>query len=294
MNAPVTISIASGKGGTGKTTLATNLALVLANRGEPVTYIDCDVEEPDGHIFLQPDIDRRIPVNVMIPQVDLTKCTFCGKCSGICEYNALAVLNDKVMVFPSLCHSCGGCVQICPEQAIEEIPRTIGSVNSGTGRGVTFFEGRLDIGEALAPPITRQLRKNNSGNGITIIDAPPGTSCPVIEAVKETDFLILVTEPTPFGLNDLKLAVEMSRALGLPIGVVVNRSDAGDERVENYCRDEHIDILLRIPFDRRFARAYSDGRIFLAEYPEYDKKLFALFQDITKRINRDGTGHTQR
>jgi len=294
MSASITISIASGKGGTGKTTIATNLALVLAKMGEQVVYIDCDVEEPDGHIFFEPDIDSRQPVNVLIPQVDLTKCNFCGKCSEICEYNAIAVLKDKVMVFPSLCHSCGGCFNVCPEKAIEEIPRTIGAINSGTGRGMKFYEGRLNVGEVLAPPITKQLREGLAWSGIALIDAPPGTSCPVIEAVKDTDFVILVTEPTPFGLNDLRLAVEMTRALEVPFGVVINRSDLGDERVEQYCRDENIDILMRIPFDRKFAESYSNGEMSLADHPEYEKKLYKLHQDVIKRIDNRGTGNTQR
>jgi len=294
MKQSVKIAIASGKGGTGKTTLATNLAAVLVKRNEDVVYIDCDVEEPDGHIFFNPDIDSRRPVNVLVPKVDMSRCNFCGKCSEICEYNAIAVLSDKVMVFPSLCHSCGGCSNICPEQAIDEIPRAIGSINSGIGQGVRFYEGRLNIGEAFAPPVTKELRRSVAWSPVALIDAPPGTSCPVIEAVRETDFVILVTEPTPFGLNDLKLAVEMTRALKLPFGVVINRSDLGDDRVDEYCREEGIDILLRIPFERRFAEAYSNGLMPLAVDPVYADKLYALHNDIMKRIHNGGTGNTQR
>jgi MinD superfamily P-loop ATPase len=294
MKHSVKIAIASGKGGTGKTTLAVNLAAVLAARREDVAYIDCDVEEPDGHIFFKPDIDSRRPVNVLIPKVDLSRCNFCGKCSEICEYNAIAVLTDKVMVFPSLCHSCGGCASICPEQAIEEIPREIGTINSGTGQGIRFMEGRLNVGEAQAPPVTRELKRSTAWPAVALIDAPPGTSCPVIEAVRDTDFVILVTEPTPFGLNDLELAVAMTRALQLPFGVVINRSDLGDDRVETYCREEAVEVLLSIPFERRFAEAYARGLMPLADDPVYADKLYTLHNDIMKRIENGGTGNTQR
>lgn len=288
----IRISVASGKGGTGKTTIATNLALALAERGEEVVYVDCDVEEPNGQIFLKPEIDCSKQVSVLIPCVDLAKCSLCGECSEICQYNAIAVLNGRVMTFPSLCHSCGGCHHVCPEKAIEEASRPIGVINSGSGQGVRFYEGRLNVGETLSPPITRALKGALSRPGTFVIDAPPGTSCPVIEALKDTDFVILVTEPTPFGLHDLELAVDMVHALNLPFGVVINRSDLGDARVEQYCRREKIDVMLRIPFDRKLAEAYAVGEITLARDPFYARELYGVRQYIGERVDGCGAGST--
>lgn len=290
MKSGITVSVASGKGGTGKTTIATNLALALAGQGKRIAYVDCDVEEPNGHIFLDPEIDHIRPVEVMIPKIDQDRCTCCGICAEICEFNALAVLKARVMVFPSLCHSCGGCFHSCPEKAIEEVPRPVGEIRTGIGRGISFHEGRLNVGEAISPPITRALRKSLDPFDIVLIDAPPGTSCPVIEAVRETDFVILVTEPTPFGLNDLALAVEMVRALKLPFGVIINRSDSGDDRVEKYCQQENIDILMRVPFDRRLAESYATGGVPLADNPDYADCLRAMHRDIGERIANGGTG----
>ncbi|RKX26695.1 MAG: (4Fe-4S)-binding protein [Candidatus Zixiibacteriota bacterium] len=280
------ISIASGKGGTGKTTIATNLAVAIARMGIDVAYLDCDVEEPNGHIFLKPEITKEIDVTVPIPRVDLDKCTLCGECSAACEYHAIAVLGKTVEVFPSLCHGCGGCRDVCPEDAIEEIPRTIGNISRGVGMGVEFIEGRLNVGEAISPPITKAMRKLDINSDVIIIDAPPGTSCPVIEAISGTDFVILVTEPTPFGLNDLKLAVGMVREVGLPCGVVINRSDIGDDRTEEYCNKEEIDILMKIPFNRQIAEAYSRGEMMFEVDPEYEKSLCELYLKIAERVNR--------
>jgi len=288
------ISVASGKGGTGKTTIATSLAVVLADENINTTYLDCDVEEPNGHIFLNPEIERNINVDVSIPEVDLEKCTFCGECSQSCQYNAIAVLSNKVMIFPSLCHSCGGCFHICPEKAIKEIPRTIGVINAGIGHNVTFYDGNLNIGEALSPPVTRQLKKIVSESDVIIIDAPPGTSCPVIEAVNNTDYVILVTEPTPFGLNDLKLAVEMVRELKLPFGVVINRCDVGDESVENYCRSCKVEVLLKIPFSRKIAEAYSRGKLPVEINGDYRANIYKLFENIKNEVGYDRIDNNQR
>jgi len=281
------IAIASGKGGTGKTTLATCLAAVLANKGKSVAYLDCDVEEPNGHIFLKPEIEHTTDVNVMIPKVDLDKCTFCGECSKICEFNAIAVLRDKVMVFPSLCHSCGGCFHVCPEKAIVEVPRPIGQIADGTGSGVRFVEGRLNIGEAMAPPITARIKRNMPDTEVTIIDAPPGTSCPVIEAVTGMDYVVLVTEPTPFGLNDLTLAVGMVRTMNLPFGVVINRSDMGDDRVVRYCAEEDVEVLLQIPFNRAFAESYAVGEMVSNLGAEFAGSLESLFDTIESKVGHD-------
>jgi len=279
------IAIASGKGGTGKTTVATNMSVAIAGTGKKVAYIDCDVEEPNGHIFLRPTISKHYDVTVPVPQVDHDKCTLCGECSAACEYNAIAVLGKTVEVFPSLCHGCGGCSDVCPEDAIEEIPRTIGTISHGDGMGVKFYEGRLNVGEAISPPITKELRKLDTNCEVIIIDAPPGTSCPVIEAISETDFVILVTEPTPFGLNDLKLAVEMVREIGLPHGVIINCSDIGDSRTEEYCHKQNLDILMMIPFDRKIAEAYSRGDMMSGVDSEFEERFCGLYRNIADKVS---------
>lgn len=269
------LAIASGKGGTGKTTVATNLARVAADRGAEVSYLDCDVEEPNGHIFLKPEIVTTSPVNVPVPVVDERKCIACGDCAQICQYNAIALLGKTVLVFENLCHGCGGCMMVCPVGAISEGVREIGVVEEGNAQGIRFVHGRLRVGEAMSPPVIREARKRIPSNGLVIIDCPPGTSCPVIHSVRGADFVLLVTEPTPFGLHDLKLAVEMLRVLELPFGVVVNRADVGDDAVFDYCADQAIDVLLRIPDDRRIAEAYSRGQLVADVLPE-GAEMFAL------------------
>ncbi len=288
------ISVASGKGGTGKTTVATGLAVALVQKGQRVTYLDADVEEPNGHIFLKPEIEHTADVTVLIPEVDHNKCNLCGACAEICQFNAIAVIGNKVMVFPSLCISCGGCYEVCPEHAITEVPQPVGQIRNGVGRGVRFYEGRLTVGEAISPPVIKALRKAESDMDVTIIDAPPGTSCPVIEAINNTDFVILVTEPTPFGLNDLKLAVEMVREIGVPHGVVINRADIGNAEVEDYCHLEGLGILLRIPFDRNIATAYSRGELITTVGNRYLTMMDELYQHITQQVNYAGTGNSQR
>lgn len=266
-------SIASGKGGTGKTTLAVNLALSLAT---PVQYLDCDVEEPNGHLFLQPIFEKALPVLAKIPFVDEKRCTFCGQCSEICEFHAILPMGETVLVFPELCHACAGCWLVCPENAISPQEREIGQIKRGLSHGIEFIQGTLNIGEAMSPPVIKAVRKYEDRDKTVIIDAPPGTSCPVIAAIEETDFTILVTEPTPFGLHDLKLAVEMVRTLGQPFGVVINRADMGDDRVIQYCAAEKIPILLEINFDRRIAEAYSRGIPLVEIYPEFKQKFREL------------------
>ncbi|MCP4566873.1 MAG: P-loop NTPase [FCB group bacterium] len=288
------ISVASGKGGTGKTTVATNLAVAIARMGKNVAYLDCDVEEPNGRIFLKPEIRKQIEVTVPLPQVDFSKCTLCGECSAACEYHAIAVLGKTVEVFPSLCHGCGGCSDVCPEDAINEIPRTIGSISCGMGMGVEFLEGRLNVGEAVSPPVTKALKKLVAKPEVVIYDAPPGTSCPVIEAISGTDYVILVTEPTPFGLNDLKLAVGMLRELGLPYGVIINRSDIGDSRTDEYCQREDIEILGKIPYDRRIAESYSRGEMLFGVDSEYERSFRGLYASIVRRIKNDRISYSQR
>jgi MinD superfamily P-loop ATPase len=281
------IAIASGKGGTGKTTVAVNLACVLADSGQTVQYLDCDVEEPNGHIFLNPEITATEPVGIPVPVVDEQKCTGCRKCAEVCQYHAIAVLK-KPLVFAELCHGCGGCALVCPERAIREENRTIGVVETGRAGGVAFVQGRLNVGEPAAPPLIRAVRMKAIADGVAIMDAPPGTSCPVVATVRGADYVLLVTEPTPFGLNDLRLAVEMIRQLGVPHGVVINRADSGDRRVRDFCTAETIPILLEIPDDRRVAEAYSRGHMAVRVLPEWKTMLMDLWNSIEADACRQG------
>jgi len=273
------ISIASGKGGTGKTTVATSLALTINNG---VQFLDCDVEEPNAHIFLKPKIKQGKAVSIPVPKIDESKCTFCGRCAEICTYNALAVLKEKVLTFPHLCHGCGGCILLCPQKAIKEVDKEIGVVEIGDSCHLQFIHGRLNIGEVMSPPLIRAVKGYVNPTRTVIVDAPPGTSCPVIESVKGSDFCILVTEPTPFGLNDLVLAVEVLRKLNISFGVVINRSDIGDDKVHNYCKEVKIPILMQIPFKKEIAIAYSNGIPLVDECPDFKKKFHKLYENIKK------------
>ncbi len=274
------IAVASGKGGTGKTTIAVSLALTLADQGKAVTYVDCDVEEPNGHIFLNPHIDQVKTISVPVPQVDQELCTFCGECAEICQFGAIASLPEITLVYPELCHSCGGCQLVCPTDAITEIGREVGQVEIGSANDIRYVAGRLRIGEAQSPPLIHEVKNHLDLEGINIIDAPPGTSCPVIEAVKNTDYVLLVTEPTPFGLNDLKLAIGMLGILQLPFGIVINRADIGDDEVKRYCAVKNIEVLLEIPDSRRIAEAYSRGIAAVVASPELTEEFVLLFDNI--------------
>lgn len=280
------IAIASGKGGTGKTTLSTNLAAALAHDGRLVQYLDCDVEEPNGHIFLKPHWDSTEDVTVGVPQVDLDSCTGCGKCGQLCQYSAIVTVKGAALVFEPLCHSCGGCMAVCPTGAIREVERKIGVAQYGGANGVAAGQGVLDVGAIQSPAVIRHLKKGMRDRGIVILDAPPGTSCPVIEAIRDCDFVLLVTEPTPFGLNDLELAVGMVRQLGIPFAVAVNRCDMGDDGVVRYCRQEGIELLLEIPNDRRIAEAYSRGDMMVNAMTEYRVLFLSLFEAIMQRIRK--------
>jgi len=299
------ISIASGKGGTGKTTVAINLALSL---NKSIQFLDCDVEEPDAHIFLKPKIESKKTVSIPVPQVDEAKCNFCGKCAQVCAYNAIAVVNPvrrskneigvgkenssttetkphkelkgKVLIFPELCHGCGGCKLLCPEKAISEVDKDIGVIEFGESKAIQFVHGKLNIGEVLSPALIRAVKEYINPTRTVIIDVPPGTSCPVIEAVKGSDYCILVTEPTPFGLNDLILAIEVLKKLNIPFGVVINRADIGDEKVKRYCQDSKIPVLMRIPFDKEIAIAYSMGIPIVEAKSKYIQEFGKLFKKI--------------
>lgn len=273
------ISIASGKGGTGKTTVATNLAFSLES---DVRLLDCDVEEPNAHLFIKPEMESEETVTTPVPEIAEDKCTLCGKCCEICQFKAIVRIADTILPFTDLCHSCGGCFEVCPENAITETYRELGKLGKGNRNNIEFFHGRLRIGEAMAPPLIKKVRSYAEENGLTIIDAPPGTSCPVISAMKDADFIILVTEPTPFGLHDLKLAAGAVRLLNIPCGIIVNRSDLGDNRVNEFAEKENIPILMEIPFDRQIAESYSRGELVVENIPEWKEKFVNLYHDIEK------------
>ena len=285
------ISVASGKGGTGKTTVATNLARAVAGA---VQVLDCDVEEPNAHLFLNPVMASTRDCSVDIPVVDDNLCSYCGKCAEICQFKAIAVLPETVLTFPELCHSCLGCFEVCPEGALSRGARNIGAVEKGERDGVRFVHGRLRIGEAMAPPLISAVKNEASDDGLTIIDAPPGTSCPVITAMRGTDFVLMVTEPTPFGLHDLKLAVEAVKVLDIPRGLIINRADLGTDDTEYYARQENIPVLMKIPFERRIAEACSRGQLIVEAFPEWKAKFSTLPGAIRgylkKRILVQGQG----
>jgi MinD superfamily P-loop ATPase len=282
------ISIASGKGGTGKTTVAVNLALSLPKG--TVQLIDCDVEEPNSHLFLSPTIHQVTPMGIPVPRIDESKCTYCGKCAKVCEYHAIAVILKNVLVFDELCHGCGACSYLCPEKAIFEVEREIGIVQEGIADGVSFVNGVLNVGEPMASPLIRKAKEKIERDKIVILDAPPGTACPVIETVKESDFCLLVTEPTPFGLNDLELAVGMLEKLGVRMGVVINKADLGDRKVWGYCRSKEIPVLMEIPMDREIAEAYSKGVPIVFQKPSYIQKFQNLF-DKMEELCESGRQH---
>ncbi|MBN1257594.1 MAG: ATP-binding protein [Planctomycetes bacterium] len=278
------IAIASGKGGTGKTTIATNLAWSVSSH-RPTRLLDCDVEEPNCHIFLNPEIEKTDTVGVPVPLVDTEKCTGCGKCGELCQYSAIVSMKSKPLTFPELCHGCGGCSLVCPADAITEVDREVGVVESGKAGKLKFVRGLLRIGEAMSPPLIRAVKTFIDEDLLTIIDAPPGTSCPVIEAIRGVDYVILVTEPTPFGLNDLILAVETVRQLRIPFGVIVNRAGIGDQEVQAYCEKEKIPILLELPDDRRIAEAYSRGEMAVNAIAGLQDKFNSLYAELAEYLN---------
>jgi len=279
------IVVASGKGGTGKTTIATSLALSLASEGPapPPIFVDCDVEAPNAHIFLKPRLEKSQPVGIMIPVVDEARCTYCGKCAEVCAYHAIAVLGKKTLVFPQLCHGCGSCTALCPEKAISEVLDPIGVIERGTAlEGIDFRRGVLAIGLPMAVPIIRELQRQVSAlpGQTVILDAPPGTSCPVVASMREADYLLLVTEATPFGLHDLKLAAQVAAELGLPTGVIVNRENGAFPDMEQFCQSSGLPVLMRIPFERAIAEGIAQGRTLVQIQPAYAAAFVALFQQI--------------
>ncbi|MBU0580972.1 MAG: ATP-binding protein [Candidatus Margulisbacteria bacterium] len=277
------IAVASGKGGTGKTLVSTNLASIFDAK---CVYVDCDVEEPNGHLFLKPKITKKEDVEIPIPSIDEKKCTYCGRCAEVCQFNALLVAKKKVLVFPEMCHGCGSCTYFCPEKAISEIPKKIGVIEEGKFNKNTILTGRLNIGEPMAPPIIRKLHKKvNKLQSLVIYDSPPGTSCPMIETIKKVDYVVLVTEPTPFGLHDLKLAVEVVCKLEMPLGIVINKSMVGNKLINDYCTKENIKVLLEIPYSDEVARLYSRGEL-IVHLAQYKKIFEKLYLDIKKELKK--------
>jgi MinD superfamily P-loop ATPase len=278
------ISVASGKGGTGKTLVATSLAVSLKDKCR-LQLVDCDVEEPNDHLFLKPVIDEKEAVAIPVPKIDEVKCTFCGKCSEVCAYNAIAVLPKNVLVLPNLCHGCGACSYLCPEKAITEEDMIIGVVESGHAGNIDFVQGRLNTGEAMPTPVIRKVKEKVSPDNTVIIDVSPGTSCPVVESVKHSDFCLLVTEPTPFGLNDLTLAVETVKKLEIPSGVVINRASDNQGKLVKYCREQNIPVLLTIPLDSEIARLYSRGITLAEGMPRWQEQFESLFDRIQELVD---------
>jgi MinD superfamily P-loop ATPase len=288
------IAIASGKGGTGKTTVAANLAWLFARLGRQVVYLDCDVEAPNGHIFLKPVISERQSASTLVPEIDAARCIHCGACGDFCRYNALLCLSEQVVSFPELCHACGGCRLVCSVGAIREVPRDIGFVDKGQAGPIAFFSGLLNIGEAMSPPLIKTVKAHAVAGGVTIVDAPPGTSCPVIESIHDCDYVALVTEPTPFGLNDLQLAVEMVRALGLPFGVIVNRAGLNDRPLLDYCSEQQIPLLAQLPDDRRVAEAYSRGELICEALPDFKARFSSLAASLALSVSTRAIQSSER
>ena len=276
------VSVASGKGGTGKTSVAVNLALSLGK----VQVIDCDVEEPNANLLLHANLQKTESVYSLIPLVNQELCSHCGECARFCQFNAIFATSNKVLVFPELCHSCGGCAIVCPKQAITWTKNRVGSLNFGSTEDLELVWGELEIGEPMAVPVIKAVKAHLRKDMVVILDSPPGTSCPFVETVRDSDFCVLVTEPTPFGLHDLKIAVEVLRKMAVPFGVVVNRAGVGDRKVYDYCQAENIPILLEIPYQRRIAELYSKGVPFCLEMPEWEEKFQELYCEIERLIGK--------
>lgn len=277
------IAITAGKGGTGKTTVATNLALALS-KTRKVQLLDCDVEEPDSHIFLDLDLPSREPVNIRRPKVDQEACNGCGICSELCQFNALAVVAEETMVYPELCHGCGLCTLACPQDAITEISHEIGQIEWGTGDNLKFLQGELTVGDPIAPPIIEALKEKIDPSVISILDSPPGTGCPAVETLQGADFALLVTEPTPFGLHDLEMAVEVCRKMGIQHGLVINRYGIGNTDIKGYCEENDIPLLMTIPDSREIAELYAEGIPFVVEKTGWIDRFTDLVEEIRSLV----------
>jgi MinD superfamily P-loop ATPase len=276
------ISVASGKGGTGKTSVAVNLALSLGK----VQLLDCDVEEPNAHILLHSTIHKTEPIYNLIPRVDKEACSYCGACSKFCQYNAIFTTSEKMLIFPDLCHSCGGCAIVCPNKAISWEKHRTGVLKFGSAENLALVYGELEVSKPMAVPIIKAVKKQIKESVNVILDSPPGTSCPFVETVRGSDFCILVTEPTPFGLHDLKIALDVLRRIAVPFGVVVNRAGLGDKSLYDYCKEENIRILLEIPYERKIAELYSKGIPFIMEMHEWEEKFQQLFKKTAELVGK--------
>lgn len=287
------VTIASGKGGTGKTTVSASLAAVW---DAPLVAVDLDVEEPNLHLFLNPGLDGRQDAALEIPVVDTARCTRCGACAALCQFKAIALMGETLLTFPEMCHGCGGCMAVCPEGAVGTGQRVLGEVAWGRARGARFLMGRLRVGEAMSPPLMRRVKARLDAMlaqepADAVVDAPPGVSCPAVSAVMDSDFVVLVTEPTPFGLHDLRLAVEAFAPLGAPMGVVVNRAGVGDLAVQEFCRARALPVLAEIPFDRAVAEGYARGKV-VADLGPGQRAVFTALRDaIRSRCNRTEAAH---
>jgi len=278
------IAIASGKGGTGKTTVATNLAWLAAQNGLATAYLDCDTEAPNGHLFLRPIIEECREVVRTIPQVDTTLCTLCGQCGEICQFSAIVCLGQKVLTYPELCHSCGGCQAVCPTHAITEVPRALGTLEIGHSGALRFIQGKMNIGEVTSPPVIRAVKQTAPRADLLIYDAPPGTTCPMMEAVRGSDFVVLVTEPTPFGLHDLRLAIGVVKLLEMNCGVVVNRASADLTEARQLCKQAGIPILAEIPDLLIIAQTYSEGKLAVEAVPGMQRLFAKLLLELSGAV----------
>ena len=279
------LAVASGKGGTGKTTVATNLAVTFARQGQTVAYVDCDVEAPNGHLFLNPTALLESPVGRLVPRVDKERCLLCGLCAQFCRFKAILCLPDQVLVYDELCHSCGGCVLVCPTQALSEVLHPMGVVRTGAAGAVAFIAGILNVGEVSSPPVIRAAKQAAPEMQWSILDAPPGTGCPMVETVRGCDYILLVTEPTPFGLHDLRLAVEVARALNLACGVVINRADPVATETRAWCEQERLPILAEIPDSLAIAKAYSQGQLIIDAVPGLEQTFNQLRERLLAELH---------
>jgi len=276
------MSVASGKGGTGKTSVAVNMALSIGN----VQFLDCDVEEPNAHLLLHPKLQRTEPVYTFIPHINEALCNNCGACSKFCQFNALFTSAKKILVFPELCHSCGGCALVCPTKAISWEKHRIGTLKFGSVGEVALVYGELEVGKPMAVPVIKAVKNQIDKAETVILDSPPGASCPFVETVKGSDFCVLVTEPTPFGLHDLKIAVHVLRDLTIPFGVVINRAGIGDKKAYDYCKEEGIRVLMEIPYQIKIAELYSRGVPFSVEMPEWKEKFQTLYSEVRRIVGK--------
>lgn len=285
MKENLTIAVASGKGGTGKTTIATNLSNALKDKLR-VQLIDCDVEEPNSHLFINPSFDEQEDVKILVPEIDADKCKKCGICTEFCQFNAITRMGDQIMTFPELCHGCGGCTYLCPEDAIREVGKTIGRIEKGKANNIEFIHGKLEIGTPLAPPIIKRLKMDIDQDSLTIIDAPPGTSCPVVVTLYDVDFVLLVTEPTLYGLHDLELMVKVVEKLDIPYGVIINRADMGRDNVQQFCQENNIPIMMEVPFKREYAGYYAKGDLIGEHDLQFKEELGQIYQQIIRGLKR--------